>query len=101
MEQGGGVRRNAPLCARSLSLFWRAQPTALQSPPPAQCIPGETGVLLGGAHVLSLAYAAPLREEEDPFSKDWILQGALPRVITPNSCSSPWPAQGWPPIRMQ
>lgn len=34
--QRAGVRRNAPLCARSLSLFWRAQPTALQRPPPAR-----------------------------------------------------------------
>lgn len=90
MGQRAGVRRNAPLCARSLSLFWRAQPTALQRPPPARCIPGEAGVLLGGVHRLSQVCAAPLLtgEAEDPFSKDWTLPGALPMAVTLKSCSS-------------
>lgn len=86
MGQRAGVRRNAPLCAPSLSLFWRAQSTALQRPPPARCIPGEAGVLLGGVHRLSQVCAAPLLragEIEDPFSKKWALPGALPMAVTP------------------
>lgn len=62
------------LCgARSLSLFWRAQRTALQGPPPAQCIPGEAGVLLERARGLSQACVALLKtgEVEDPFNEDW------------------------------
>lgn len=101
---GGGVRRNAPLCARSLSLFWRAQPTALRRPPPAQCIPGEAGVLWGGVRGLSQACAAPLQagEVEDPFSKDWSLcQERLRRLYPSNSCSSSWPTQAQIPIMMQ
>lgn len=74
------MRRNAPLCARSLSLFWRAQPTALQHPPPAQRIPGEAGVLLGGVHGLSQACAEPLRARE---VEDWTLPGAPPTGCNP------------------
>lgn len=75
-RQRGAGRRGAAECAfvsAVLELVLAGPTDCAPGSAPAQCIPGEAGVLLERARGLSQACVALLKaeEEEDPFSKDW------------------------------